>query len=65
MENPSIDPKHLEKVAELRGNQTKMPAVIKAVLELIARRRRKRLRHLMGKLEWDTAYDYKAERRRD
>jgi hypothetical protein len=65
MENPSIDPKHLEKIAELRGNQTKVHAIMTAMLELIARRRRKRRRHLMGKLEWDIAYDYKAERRRD
>jgi hypothetical protein len=65
MEKPSIDPKHLERARELSSKQTKMPAITKAVLELIARRRRKRLRHLMGKLEWDMAYDYKAERTRD
>src|ERR1700732_4080418 len=50
MENPSIDPKHLERARELSGTPPKMPAIIKTVLELIARRRRKRLRHLMGKL---------------
>ena len=30
----------------------------------IARRRQKRLLELMGKLEWDTSFDYKAERSR-
>jgi hypothetical protein len=65
MVNPSIDPKHLERARELSGKLTKMPAITKTVLELIARRRRKRLRDLIGKLEWDAAYDYKAERRRD
>jgi hypothetical protein len=30
----------------------------------VARRRQKRLMELMGKLEWDTGYDYKAERTR-
>jgi hypothetical protein len=33
--------------------------------EFIARRRQKRLLDLMGKLEWDASFDYKAERRRD
>jgi hypothetical protein len=32
--------------------------------EFIARRRQKRLLELIGKLEWDDAYDYKAERGR-
>jgi hypothetical protein len=30
--------------------------------EFIARRRQKRLLDLMGKLEWDASFDYKAER---
>jgi hypothetical protein len=33
--------------------------------EFIARRRQKRLLDLMGKLEWDSSYDYKKERNRD
>jgi hypothetical protein len=33
--------------------------------EFIARRRQKRLLDLFGKLDWDPAYDYKAERKRD
>ena len=39
--------------------------VTKALQELIARWRRKRLLDLMGKLAWDSSYDYKAERTRD
>jgi len=39
--------------------------VIKALQEFLARRRRKRLLDLIGKLEWDTSFDYKSERRRD
>jgi hypothetical protein len=31
---------------------------------LFAPRRQKRLLELFGKLEWDEAYDYKAERQR-
>jgi len=39
--------------------------IAKALREFIARRRRKRLLDLVGKLEWDTSFDYKAERTRD
>ena len=37
----------------------------KALREFIARRQQTRLLELMGKLEWDVAFDYKAERMRD
>jgi hypothetical protein len=37
----------------------------KALEEFIARRRQKQLLSLFGKLEWDTTYDYKAERSRE
>jgi hypothetical protein len=37
----------------------------KGIAGLIARQRQKRLLDLMGKAEWDSSYDYKAERRRD
>jgi hypothetical protein len=36
----------------------------KALQEFIARRRQKLLLELIGKLEWDESYDYKAERGR-
>ena len=63
--NLSIDPKLIERARRLSGERTKKAAVTKALQEFIARRRQKRLLDLMGKLEWDSAYDYKAERRRD
>jgi len=47
------------------GERTKKAAVTKALQEFIARRRQKRLLDLMGKLEWDNSYRYKAERARD
>jgi len=50
---------------KVSGERTKKAAVTKALQEFIARRRQKRLLDLMGKLEWDSSYDYKAERRRD
>jgi hypothetical protein len=63
--NLSIDPELIERALELSGERTKKAAVTKALQEFIARRRQKRLLDLMGKLEWDIAYDYKAERARD
>jgi hypothetical protein len=48
--------------AERRAHQK--AAVTKALEEFIARRRQKRLLELMGKLEWDEAFAYKAERTR-
>jgi hypothetical protein len=63
--NLSIDPDLIEEALEVSGERTKKAAVTKALQEFIARRRQRRLLELMGKLEWDTSYDYKAERSRD
>jgi Arc/MetJ family transcription regulator len=62
--NLSIDPDLLERALQVSGERTKKAAVTKALQEFIARRRQKRLLELIGKLEWDESYDYKAERRR-
>ena len=63
--NLSIDPDLIDRALEVSGERTKNAAVTKALQEFIARRRQKRLLDLMGKLEWDSSYDYKAERARD
>ena len=63
--NLSIDPALIERALKVSGERTKKAAVTKALQEFIARRRQKRLLDLMGKLEWDSSYDYKAERARD
>jgi hypothetical protein len=62
--NLSIDPKLIELAQKLSGERTKKAAVTKALEEFIAKRRQKRLLDLMGKLEWDSEYDYKSERSR-
>ncbi|HEY7297275.1 MAG TPA: type II toxin-antitoxin system VapB family antitoxin [Xanthobacteraceae bacterium] len=62
--NLSIDPELIEQAGKVSGKRTKKAAVTKALQEFIARRRQKHLLELMGKLEWDPAYDYKAERSR-
>jgi Arc/MetJ family transcription regulator len=62
--NLSIDPELLEKALEVSGEKTKKATVTKALEEFIARRRQKRMLELVGKLEWDKSFDYKAERSR-
>ena len=62
--NLSIDPELIDRALALSGERTKKAAVTKALQEFIARREQKQLLELFGKLEWDTAYDYKTERSR-
>ena len=62
--NLAIDPVLLDRAVEVSGERTKKAVVTKALQEFIARREQKRLIELMGKLEWDDSFDYKAERSR-
>jgi Arc/MetJ family transcription regulator len=62
--NLSIDPALIEQALRVSGEKTKKAAVTRALEEFIARRKQKSLLELMGRLEWDTSYDYKAERSR-
>jgi hypothetical protein len=62
--NLSIDPELLDRAVAVSGERTKKAVVTKALQEFIARRRQKRLLELMGALEWDEGFDYKAERSR-
>jgi hypothetical protein len=62
--NLSIDPELIERALEVSGERTKKAAVTKALQEFIARRKQKRVLELMGKLEWDNSFDYKADRNR-
>lgn len=62
--NLSIDPKLIDAALKLSGEKTKRAAVTRALEEFIARRRQKRMLDLVGQLEWQGQYDYKAERSR-
>jgi hypothetical protein len=62
--NLSLDPELIERALAVSGERTKKAAVTRALEEFIARRRQKRLLDLMGKLEWDDSFNYKAERSR-
>lgn len=62
--NLALDPKLLERALKISGQKTKKAAVTLALQEFIAKRAQKDIINLMGQLEWDDAYDYKAERLR-
>jgi Arc/MetJ family transcription regulator len=62
--NLPIDPELIEEALRVSGEKTKKAAVTRALEEFIARRKQNNLLELMGRLEWDTSYDYKAERSR-
>jgi hypothetical protein len=62
--NLSLDPALIEQALALSGERTKKAAVTRALEEFIARRKQRNLLELMGKLEWDSSYDYKADRSR-
>jgi Arc/MetJ family transcription regulator len=62
--NLSIDPRLIDQALEVSGLRTKKAAVTLALHEFVARRRQKRVADLIGALEWDKSFDYKAERSR-
>ena len=62
--NLALDQDLLERAFLLSGEATKKAAVTRALQEFIARREQRRVSELLGKLDWDESYDYKAERSR-
>ena len=62
--NLSLDPDLIDRALERSGERAKKAAVTRALEEFIARSEQKRLLELMGNLEWDNSFDYKAERSR-
>jgi Arc/MetJ family transcription regulator len=62
--NLALDPKLLDRALKVSGQKTKKAAVTLALEEFIAKRAQKNMLDLMGKLEWDDSFDYKAERSR-
>jgi hypothetical protein len=62
--NLALDPDLIDRALKVSGEKTKKAAVTRALEEYIARRSQKRLIDLMGKLQWNESFDYKAERSR-
>ena len=59
-----IDPDLLDRAIQVSDVGTKEAVVTHALQEFIARREQRPVVDLLGKLEWDNAFDYKAERSR-
>ncbi len=62
--NLAIDPDLLDRALAVGGERSKKDTVTKALQEFIARREQRRVAELLGKLDWDASYDYKADRSR-
>jgi Arc/MetJ family transcription regulator len=62
--NLALDQDLLDRAFRISGEPTKKATVTRALQEFIARREQRRVAELFGKLDWDPAYDYKAERAR-
>jgi Arc/MetJ family transcription regulator len=62
--NLAIDPALIDRALEISGEKTKKAAVTLALQEFIARREQRKLLDLVGALDWDDSFDYKAERSR-
>ena len=63
--NLAIDPDLLDRALQVSGQRSKKAAVTLALTEFIARREQRRVVDLLGQLEWDPSFDYKAERSRN
>lgn len=62
--NLALDPALLDRAFAISGERSKKAAVTRALEEFIARREQAGMLELLGTLEWDDTYDYKAERSR-
>ena len=62
--NLAIDPALLDRAVQISGERTKKAVVTKALQEFIARREQRGIAALIGQLDWNDSFDYKAERSR-
>ena len=62
--NLALDQELLDRAFLLSGEATKKAAVTRALQEFVARREQRRVADLFGKLDWDSSFNYKAERSR-
>jgi Arc/MetJ family transcription regulator len=62
--NLALDDKLIDAARRVGGHKTKREAVTAALEEYVQYRRQLRVLELAGTIDYDPAYDYKAERRR-
>jgi Arc/MetJ family transcription regulator len=63
--NLAIDDRLIEEARRVGGHTTKKAAVTAALDEYIRRRKQRDILKLFGTIDYDSDYDYKANRRRD
>jgi Arc/MetJ family transcription regulator len=61
--NMELDELLLSKAMLLGGMKTKKEAVHQALAEYVQRREQLKVLDFFGKVEWDTDYDYKKQRK--
>ena len=62
--NLALDDRLVEEAKRLGGHRSKRVAVNEALAEYVARRKRRKVLELFGRLDWDPDYDYKWHRDR-
>ena len=62
--NLALDDELIDEALRLGGHRTKRQAVNEALAEYVARRKRREIAEIFGRVEWDPDYDYKTERKR-
>ena len=62
--NLSINDRLIEDARKAGGHRTKKEAVTTALEEYIRRHRQRRILDAFGTFDFDSSYDYKAERRK-
>jgi hypothetical protein len=62
--NLAIDDTLIEEARRIGGHKTKKDAVSAALDEYIRKRKQQQIISQFGKIDFDPAYDYKAERNR-
>ena len=61
----ALDPALLAEAVAMGGHKTEAEAVTAALAEYVRHRKQLGIIELMGAVEWDDDYDYKAARRQD
>jgi Arc/MetJ family transcription regulator len=62
--NLALDDALIEEARRIGQHRTKKDAVNAALAEYVRRRRQQKIIEAFGTIDFDPAYDYKAERRR-
>ena len=60
--NLAIDDQLIERAREVSGLRTKKAVVTQALMEYIQKRQQSKVLALFGTVDYDPAYDYKAQR---